>query len=95
MLFCRDLCRAVPGLDPDGAVTALADAVRGFRMPGATLPGFRERSLRIAAAGIYDLGIHREHVLLPLLRALDAGAAPGCHRPSPVRALPGPGRSGR
>ncbi|WP_369180737.1 acyl-ACP desaturase [Streptomyces mutabilis] len=70
MLFYRDLYRAAIDLDPDAALTALADVICDFRMPGATLPGFRERSLRIAAAGIYNLDIHREHVLLPLLRTL-------------------------
>ncbi|MFE9059475.1 acyl-ACP desaturase [Streptomyces mutabilis] len=70
MLFYRDLYRAAIDLDPDAALTALADVICAFRMPGATLPGFRERSLRIAAAGIYNLDIHREHVLLPLLRTL-------------------------
>ncbi|MFC8870220.1 acyl-ACP desaturase [Streptomyces sp. NPDC057148] len=70
MLFYRDLFRAAIDLDPDAAVTALADVVCDFRMPGANLPGFQERSLRIAAAGIYNLDIHREHVLLPLLRTL-------------------------
>jgi acyl-[acyl-carrier-protein] desaturase len=71
MLFYRDLYRAALDLAPDAAVTALADVVCDFRMPGAALPGFQERSLRIAAAGIYNLEIHREHVLLPLLRTLD------------------------
>ncbi|MFD5299311.1 acyl-ACP desaturase [Streptomyces mutabilis] len=70
MLFYRDLYRAAIDLDPDAALTALADVICDFRMPGATLPGFRERSLRIAAAGIYNLDIHHEHVLLPLLRTL-------------------------
>ncbi|MFJ8754510.1 acyl-ACP desaturase [Streptomyces sp. NPDC102441] len=71
MLFYRDLYRAALDLAPDAAVTALADVVCDFEMPGATLPGFQERSLRIAAAGIYNLDIHREHVLLPLLRTLN------------------------
>ncbi|MET9774673.1 acyl-ACP desaturase [Streptomyces sp. NPDC006367] len=71
MLFYRDLYRAALDLAPDAAVTALADVICDFQMPGATLPGFQQRSLRIAAAGIYNLDVHREHVLLPLLRTLN------------------------
>ncbi|WP_405459852.1 acyl-ACP desaturase [Streptomyces sp. NBC_00101] len=68
MLFYRDLFGEALAQAPDAALHALADVVCGFRMPGTTLPGFRTRALRIAAAGIYDLDVHREHVLHPLLR---------------------------
>lgn len=70
MIFYRDLFAEALALDADSAICALADVVRGFRMPGATIPGFGIRALRIATAGIYSLDVHREHVLEPLLRAL-------------------------
>jgi acyl-[acyl-carrier-protein] desaturase len=41
--------------------------VLGFSMPGFELRGFRERAISIAAAGIYDLRIHRDQVLRPVL----------------------------
>ncbi|MGF1425388.1 acyl-ACP desaturase [Kitasatospora sp. LaBMicrA B282] len=70
MLFYRDLFAAALELAPDAATAALADVICDFEMPGTAIPGFRSRALRIAAAGIYDLDIHREQVLLPVLRAL-------------------------
>ncbi|MEV7027874.1 acyl-ACP desaturase [Kitasatospora sp. NPDC093558] len=70
MIFYRDLYTTAMELDPDGAVCALADAICAFDMPGTTIPGFRQRALRIAASGIYNLDVHHRHVLRPLLRAL-------------------------
>ncbi len=70
MVFYRALCADVLELAPDEFVAALADVVCDFRMPGHAIPGFQARAARIAAAGIYDITIHREHVLLPLLRTL-------------------------
>jgi acyl-[acyl-carrier-protein] desaturase len=37
-------------------------------MPGTGIPGFVRRAAVVARAGIYDLGIHRDQVLMPLLR---------------------------
>lgn len=71
MLFYRDLYATAAQLAPDGALAALADVICGFTMPGVGIPGFGQRAVRIAAAGIYNLDIHRDHVLLPLLRHLD------------------------
>ncbi|MFJ6530621.1 acyl-ACP desaturase [Streptomyces longwoodensis] len=70
MLFYRDLYADALRAFPDAAVTALTDVLRDFTMPGATIPGFRARALRVAAAGIYDFDVHHEHVVRPLLRAL-------------------------
>ncbi|CAM5359225.1 acyl-ACP desaturase [Streptomyces avidinii] len=70
MIFYRDLYTAAVELDPDSAVCALADVICAFDMPGTTIPGFQQRALRIAASGIYNLDVHRRHVLQPLLRAL-------------------------
>jgi acyl-[acyl-carrier-protein] desaturase len=37
-------------------------------MPGAGIPGFLRKAAQIAKAGIYDLRVHREEVLLPVIR---------------------------
>ena len=47
---------------------AIADEVIGFEMPGATMAGFRRSSMIIAKAGIYDLRLHHDDVLMPILR---------------------------
>ena len=37
-------------------------------MPGTGIPGFLRRSIEIAKAGVYNLRVHHDHVLMPLLR---------------------------
>ena len=37
-------------------------------MPGAGIPGFMRKAADIAKAGIYDLRVHRDEVLLPIIR---------------------------
>jgi acyl-[acyl-carrier-protein] desaturase len=48
-------------------VVAMDDEVRGFSMPGTGIPGFAEHAKRIANAGIYDLTIHHEQILVPMV----------------------------
>ena len=66
-LFYRDLCSAAIEVDPSAVVLAMAAQVPGFQMPGTGIPGFAQHARTIAAAGIYDLGILHEQVLLPVL----------------------------
>jgi acyl-[acyl-carrier-protein] desaturase len=65
--FYRDVAAAAIELDPSAMVAAMHRQVLGFSMPGFELRSFRERAITIAAAGIYDLRIHRDQVLRPVL----------------------------
>jgi len=65
--FYRDLSAAAIEVDASAMVLAVRRQVLGFSMPGFELRGFRERAISIAAAGIYDLRIHRDQVLRPVL----------------------------
>ena len=65
--FYRDVAAAAIELDPSAMVLAMRRQVLGFAMPGFELRSFRERAITIAAAGIYDLRIHRDQVLRPVL----------------------------
>ncbi len=65
--FYRDLASAAIALDPSSMVVAMQRKVMGFAMPGLELRGFRARAATIAAAGIYDMRIHYEQVLCPVL----------------------------
>src|SRR5262245_27878706 len=65
--FYRDVAAAAIELDPSAMVLAMQRQVVGFAMPGFELRGFRERAITIAAAGIYDLRIHHDQVLCPVL----------------------------
>lgn len=70
MLFYRGLYADALAGYPDDALVALADVICAFQMPGASIPGFRARAVRVAASGIFNLDVHHEQVVLPLLRAL-------------------------
>jgi len=66
-VFYRDMVSAMLELDPSQAVTAIADAVLDFEMPGVGIEGFGTHAKRIAAVGIYDFAVHAESILAPLL----------------------------
>jgi acyl-[acyl-carrier-protein] desaturase len=68
MVFYRNLLGQALELAPDATVQAVWDVVEGFEMPGSTIEGFTRRSLQIALAGIYDLRIHSDEVLNPVLK---------------------------
>ncbi len=68
MIFYRNLLAAVFDLAPDDAVAAVLDVARNFQMPGASVENFARKSVKIALAGIYNLRIHRDEVLIPVLR---------------------------
>jgi len=69
MLFYRNVMEAAFHLSPDAAMQAVAQVAENFAMPGSEVEGFTRRSLTIALAGIYDLRIHHDEVLAPVLRA--------------------------
>jgi acyl-[acyl-carrier-protein] desaturase len=67
MVFYRDILAAAIKIDPSAAVRAVVDEVLAFQMPGAGIPGFLRKAATIAKAGIYDLRVHRDEVLLPII----------------------------
>jgi acyl-[acyl-carrier-protein] desaturase len=72
-LFYRDLAAAAVEVDPNRMMISMEKQVREFSMPGTGIPGFVEHSKRIAKAGIYDLQIHHEQILAPVvMRQWDA-----------------------
>ena len=68
MVFYRDILGAALKVQPSAAVRAIVDEVLAFEMPGAGIPGFLRKAAQIAKAGIYDLRVHRDEVLLPIIR---------------------------
>ena len=68
MVFYRDILGAALQIQPSAAVRAIVDEVLAFEMPGAGIPNFVRKAAQIAKAGIYDLRVHRDEVLLPILR---------------------------
>jgi acyl-[acyl-carrier-protein] desaturase len=68
MVFYRDLIAAALDVDPAATLTAIATELETFAMPGASAPQFRRRAAVVARAGIYDMKVHREEIVEPLLR---------------------------
>ena len=68
MVFYRDILGAALKVRPSEAMRAIVDEILKFQMPGAGIPNFVRKAADIAKAGIYDLRVHRDEVLLPILR---------------------------
>ena len=68
MVFYRDILKAALAVEPSAAVRAIVDEVLAFQMPGAGIPGFIRKAADIAKAGIYDLRVHRDEILMPVIK---------------------------
>ena len=68
MVFYRDILSAAIKVEPSAAVVAIVDQVLDFQMPGAGIKGYLRKATQMAKAGIYDLRVHRDEILLPILR---------------------------
>ncbi|HEY0226613.1 MAG TPA: acyl-ACP desaturase [Mycobacterium sp.] len=68
MIFYRDVSEAAFDLVPNQAMKSLHMVLRQFRMPGFSVPEFRRKAVIIAVGGVYDIGIHLNEVVLPVLK---------------------------
>jgi len=66
-LFYRDLTSAALEVDPSTTVIAIERAVRNFEMPGTGIPDYERMAREVARAGIYDLLIHHDQILEPVV----------------------------
>ena len=69
-LFYRDVLAAAAEAYPSATVEAVVAEILAFEMPGAGIAGFRRKAAEMALAGIYDLRIHHDEVVMPLVRRL-------------------------
>ena len=68
MIFYRNIVTAALELTPSQTMRAITEEVVGFEMPGSVIPGFSRKAVQMAKAGIYDLRIHHDDIVTPLLR---------------------------
>jgi acyl-[acyl-carrier-protein] desaturase len=66
-IFYRDLVTKAIEIDPSAVVIAIEAQVRDFEMPGTGIPNFKEQAKLIAKVGIYDMQIHHEQILVPVV----------------------------
>ncbi|GIJ50415.1 acyl-ACP desaturase [Virgisporangium aliadipatigenens] len=68
MLFYRNVLSAAFELAPNETMKTILEVVKTFQMPGHGIEGFTRKSVEIAKAGVYDLRLHHDDVLSPVLR---------------------------
>ncbi|KZS68564.1 acyl-ACP desaturase [Mycobacterium kansasii] len=68
MIFYRDVSEAAFDLAPNQAMKSLHLILRHFKMPGFLVPEFRRKAVIIAVGGVYDIRIHLEEVVKPVLK---------------------------
>jgi acyl-[acyl-carrier-protein] desaturase len=66
-LFYRDLVSAALEIDPSGMMEAIKRQVLTFEMPGTGIPDFAQHAKAISRTGIYDLGVHYDSILRPVV----------------------------
>ncbi len=101
-LLYRDLVTAALEIDPSSVVPAIERQVTDFEMPGTGIVDFASHAMAIAKAGIYDLQVHHEQILVPVvLRHWDIEALEGlspeaeASRARLVKRIDRVGRAGR
>jgi len=69
MIFYRNIGTAALEIAPNEMMKAITKEINGFVMPGATtIPNFGRKAIQIADAGIYDLQMHLQDVVVPVLK---------------------------
>ena len=66
-LFYRDLTSAALAVAPSIVLPAIERQVREFEMPGTGIPGFKRHADAIAKAGLYNLLLHHDQILEPVV----------------------------
>ena len=66
-LFYRDLASAALQVDPSRMMEAIERQVTGFEMPGTGIPGFIAHAVAIARSGIYNLSLHHDQIVCPVV----------------------------
>ncbi len=67
-IFYRSIIKDALDFAPTQTLEAIADEAERFQMPGTGMPGFMRKAVIVAKAGIYNVRIHRDDVLAPLIR---------------------------
>ncbi len=68
MVFYRNLAAAALDLAPDETMQAIRNVVLNFEMPGGGQPDFMRYAVLMANEGVYDLRLHHDGVIMPVLR---------------------------
>ena len=67
-MFYRGVVQAMLDLEPTATLEAIYQQFKTFQMPGVAMPNFLRRAVDMAKAGVYNLRIHHDRVVVPLIR---------------------------
>lgn len=76
-VFYRGVMSAMLAEAPSVVLDGIYNTFANFQMPGTSIPGFLRRSVEVARAGIYNLRIHKEKVVEPLIEHWGIGDLTG------------------
>jgi acyl-[acyl-carrier-protein] desaturase len=67
-MFYRGVVSAMLAIEPTLVLKGMYQQLSEFQMPGTVIPGYLRRAVEMARAAVYNLRIHHDRVLQPLLR---------------------------
>lgn len=67
-VFYKGVMSAMLGEAPSVVMEGMWNTFENFQMPGVGIPGFVRRSIEVARAGVYNLRVHCDQVVVPLLK---------------------------
>ena len=76
-MFYKGVMTAMLREAPTIALEGIWETLRNFQMPGTGIPGFLRRSIDIAKAGVYNMRVHNDSVVSPLLSQWGIGELTG------------------
>ena len=66
-LFYKGVMKKMLDEFPDSALEGIWNTFSNFQMPGTGIPGYLRRSIDIAKAGVYNMRVHHDNVVTPLI----------------------------
>jgi acyl-[acyl-carrier protein] desaturase len=79
-IFYKSVMQAMLDKAPELVLGGIHNVFDNFQMPGAAMPNFVRRSIEVAKAGVYNLRIHHDRVVLPLIKDWKIGDITGLNR---------------
>ena len=67
-LFYRGVVAAMIKEAPSLVLPAIYNVITNFKMPGVGMPKYIRRAVQMAKAGVYNMRVHHDRVLLPIIR---------------------------
>jgi acyl-[acyl-carrier-protein] desaturase len=73
-MFYRGVVTAMLKENPSTVLSSMYRVLANFQMPGTGIPGFLRRAVDMARSGVYNLRLHNDRVVSPLLRDWSIGS---------------------